>query len=145
MKRGVNKKGVELSTNAIIIFVLAALALAVLAYFFLSGTGKTTGTIADIFRTSTAGVTRTLAIESCQQRCDQIQDYSYTSAQKSAFCTRSFYIDDDGDGQADTYGDKNQKKSFYCYTRSTEASKENLDVICTVGDRQLDCVSDVQR
>src|SRR3989344_5959298 len=112
MKRGLDKKGVELSTNAIIIFVLAALALAVLAYFFLSGTGKTTGTIADIFRTSTAGVTRSLAIETCQQRCEQIQEATDAQIKKSAYCTKSFYIDDDGDGQADSDSD-GKKIPFY--------------------------------
>ncbi len=132
MKRGtVNKKGVELSTNAIIIFVLAALALAVLAYFFLSGTGKTTGTIADIFRTSTAGVTRGLAIESCQQRCDQIQDATPAQIKNSAFCTKSFYIDDDGDGSADI-DSAGKKIPYYCHSK-------NLDVSCTAKGTLVVC------
>ena len=123
MKRGLDKKGVELSTNAIIIFVLAALALAVLAYFFLSGTGKTTGTIADIFRTSTAGVTRSLAIETCQQRCEQIQEATDEQIKKRAYCTKSSYIDADGDGQADSDSD-GKKIPFYCL--------KDLGVSCTV-------------
>ncbi|MDO8556192.1 MAG: hypothetical protein Q7R96_03395 [Nanoarchaeota archaeon] len=130
MKRGINKQGVEISTNAIIIFVLAALALAVLAYFFLSGTGKTTGTIADIFRTSTAGVTRSLAIETCQQRCDQMQELTATQIKKSAYCTKSFYIDDDGDGQADT-DDSGKKIPYYC--------EKDLGTSCLVKGQPVTC------
>ena len=117
-KEVVGKKGAELSLNTIIIWVLGAVVLAVVIYFFLTGTGRTSGSISDIFKTATAGVSRDLAIETCEQRCESIQDKSDTIAKNSAYCKSPFKIDDDGDGQPEEYlntkTNKREPKKFYC-------------------------------
>ncbi|HLD11988.1 MAG TPA: hypothetical protein VJB87_00160 [Candidatus Nanoarchaeia archaeon] len=131
----VKKRGVELPSSTIITFVLLAVALAVLAYFFLSGAGKTTGTISDIFKSSTAGVSRDLAIETCYQRCRQIESYPLTLAKKSAFCTSPFRIDDDGDGAPEEYvvGDQRKAVQFYCGGNKNKVSGvDSLEIGCSI-------------
>ncbi|MDO8628811.1 MAG: hypothetical protein Q7R56_03580 [Nanoarchaeota archaeon] len=138
-----SKRGVELPSSTIIVFVLLAIALAVLAYFFLTGAARTTGTISDIFKSSTAGVSRDLAIETCNQRCDKIQDYSLTTARLSAFCTGSFKIDSNGNGQPDMYldtkTDKNLPIQYYCdITPAIDGSTNSLGIQCLINVKNKD-------
>ncbi len=134
MKRGaLDKKGAELSLNTIIVWVLGAVALVVIVYFFMSGTGKTSGSISDIFKTATAGVSRDLAIETCEQRCESIRDKSKFIAENSAYCKGQFKIDDDGDGVPEEYMvDANRRATvkFYCYRGSPRTGEESLRVDC---------------
>ena len=146
-KEAIGKKGAELSLNTIIVWVLGAILLVVVVYFFLTGTGRTSGSISDIFKASTAGVSRDLAIEACQQRCDSIKGYSKATAENSAFCKSPFKIDDDGDGVSEEYiadpeTGKRAAVKFYCRGPSDRSKgRDSLKMPCTLqSGEELSCI-----
>lgn len=119
-----NKKGADLTLNTIIIGILVVLVLVVLVAFFLGGTAGLTKTIKSIFFGTTTGTDRTIAIETCRQRCDQLDslltdkkpDEIAATVDSSAFCKVPFEIDMNGDGKVDTYtkDTKELNVKYYC-------------------------------
>ena len=97
-----DKKGVELTLNTVIVGVLVVLALIVIVTFFLGGTAGLTSTIKDIFAGTTAGTTETIAVQTCNNRCEQAKTLPEGLRATSAYCTKPFNIDTTGDGKADT-------------------------------------------
>jgi hypothetical protein len=128
-----NKRGQGLPLSTVIIAILVVLVLIVLVGFFLGGTTGLTNTIKTIFFGTTAGTDKVLAIQTCDQRCNQAQVLSEADRPKSAFCTRSFNIDDNSDGQAEFYdvGDGTTKYvRFYCNVPKDTGVVKSLKVTC---------------
>lgn len=136
-----NKKGADLTLNTIIIGILVVLVLVVLVAFFLGGTAGLTKTIKSIFFGTTAGTDQTIAIETCRQRCDQLDTLvsdKDAAARKtiipaSAFCNAPFKIDKDNDGIADyvKVGENNVDVKYYCNkVASTDGAVNTLGVSC---------------
>jgi len=128
-----DKKGAELSINVIIISILVILVLVIVAAFFTGGSAKLFSTIRDVFSGTTAGTDRALAEQNCQQYCAQAQ--TLQSYSTSAYCTKWFNIDANGDGEADFIreGDNKIYKKYYCGS-SNSNGPDNLGVSCS--DRQ---------
>lgn len=101
-----NKKGVELTLNTVIIAILVVLVLIVIVGFFLGGTTKAKNTIADIFSASVAGSDLSLAVQQCENFCEQARGWSDTLKISSPYCTKTFNLDLNLDGIADGSDDK---------------------------------------
>lgn len=111
-----NKKGQGLTLNTIVIAILVVLVLVVVAAFFLGGTKGLTDSIKRVFFKTTTGTDYPIVIETCKQRCDQIDTtlsiITGTDAEikqkradailGSAFCKDPFNIDKNSDGNVDT-------------------------------------------
>lgn len=124
-----NKKGAELSINVIIIAILVILVLVIVAAFFTGGSAKLFNSVKDIFSGSTAGTDRALAEQNCQLYCSQ--SASLQNPSTSAYCTKSFSIDADGDGEAEytKEGDLTVYKKYYCGP-SNPKGIDNLGISC---------------
>ena len=97
-----NKRGQSLPLNTLIIIILVVIVLIVVAIFFLGGTSSLSRSIRNIFFGTTAGTDMNLALEICEQRCEQAKDLPATPAtirQKSAYCATGFDIDRNNDGR----------------------------------------------
>ena len=127
------KKGAELSINVIIISILVILVLVIVAAFFTGGASKLFSTVRDIFTGTTAGADRALAEQNCNLYCSQ--SASLQNPSKSAYCTKWFNIDSDGDGEADYILEGGSKvyKKFYCGSGNSNGI-DNLGISCN--DRQ---------
>ncbi len=131
------KKGqIELTT--IIGAIIVVTVLIVLITFFLGGFGKIRDTITNVFYPITSGTDLAIAVQTCEQRCDQARLLPDSIMKNSAYCTSSFNIDYNGDGEADTIteGDKTILKKFYCYNK--EANSGTLNVPCQVKYKNQD-------
>ena len=131
-----NKKGVDLTINTIIIAVLAVLVLIVVTTFFLGGFGRVTEVISNVFFPLTTGTDLTIAIQSCEQRCEQTKTLT-EPLRKNFYCLHSFKIDKDGDSRADRVGgndaDKNQPfVKYYCSRILDTGTEKDLGVSCEV-------------
>lgn len=121
-----NKRGVELTLNTVIIGILVVLVLIVIITFFLGGTAGLTRTIRGIFYGTTAGTSEALAVQTCNNRCDQASILPIPTARAaSAFCKQSFEIDKDNDGEADyTLVDKKKVyDKYYCWPGTDKAEE----------------------
>ena len=134
-----NKRGQGLPLNVLIIAILVVIVLVVLVTIFLSGTAGLTKTIRDIFGGTIAGTDKSIAVESCKNRCNQAELLSKEQQATSAFCKKPFNIDDNLDGEADFVKDADGKKIYnewYCSpgtgTRDPAANRENLGVGCSI-------------
>ena len=93
MPKKMDKRGMDLTLNTIIIAVLVVLVLVLVATFFLGGFKGLTDRIKAIFFTTTAGVDEVLAVEICRQYCDQAEVLPATLQENSAYCKQAFVID----------------------------------------------------
>ncbi len=134
-----NKKGVALSLNTLIIAILVIIVLVVLVGFFLFGFKGLADQAKKVFFGTITGTDRTLAMQNCEQYCDQAELLKDSTVIKkvSAYCTKFFYIDDDGDGEAEYEGEGGDKKfvKFYCFpgaktVKGGKTPAESLNVIC---------------
>src|SRR3989344_1147825 len=119
------KKGIEITTSTLIIFILAVIALIAIAAFFMGGFGKIADTIKGYFYGSTVGITRESAVQFCEQYCDRAQSLPKDAQPESAFCTALFDIDSNGDGKVD--------KQLYCKIKPSNAAEksESLNTDCS--------------
>ena len=121
-----NKKGVDLTLNTIIVAVLVVLVLIVVVTFFFGSFKGLTDRVKATFFTTTAGTDELLAVQTCQQYCDQAQLLLRTGSskadelvQRSAYCIQGFVIE----GQStfdDTKG--TYDKVFSCGLSTTSSS-----------------------
>ena len=136
-----NKKGQSLPLNTVVIAVLVILVLVVVIIFFLGGMGGLTSKIKTMFFGSMVGTDRVIAVQTCNTRCDQAK--LLPNPKLSAYCTRSFNIDDDGDGEADKENDK--YLSWFCYPGTENVGslgdlKKYLNVPCIDEGKQIVCI-----
>ena len=132
-----NKKCVDLTINTIIIAVLVVLVLIVVSTFFLGGFGRITETISRVFFPITSGTDLTIAVQTCEQRCEQVKLLSDPLRKNSAFCKSSFNVDNDGNGYADKIGGNDEDKSkpfvkYYCSRETESEEQKSLGVSCEV-------------
>src|SRR3989344_9269426 len=118
-----NKKGVELTLTTIITAIIVVMVLIVVVTFFLGGFGRVKDTIVNVFFPLTSGTDLSIAVQTCEQRCDQARVLPTNNIKKqSSFCTSSFNIDlDPKDGEADKASDGITLKKFYCYDTGKSA------------------------
>ena len=119
------KKGQGLPLNTVIVAILVVLVLIVLVAFFLGGTTGLVKTVKKVFFGTTAGTDMSLAYESCKQYCLQAEGLPNTTWEKSAYCTKSFEIDSDNNGEADLCDDKEKYARYYCHN-------DMLNVPCSI-------------
>jgi|SRR3989344_2579315 len=95
MQKKTDKRGQSLTLNTIIIAILAILVLVVVVTFFFGGFKGLTDRIKSTFYSTTAGTDEVLAVQSCQQFCDQAKLLPDTGGLRgsSAYCTTAFVID----------------------------------------------------
>ena len=135
-----NKKGAELTLNTVIVGILVVVVLLVVITFFLGGTAGLTRTIRGIFYGTTAGTSETIAVQSCQNRCDQALVLPEATRSASAFCMQPFEIDKNNDGEADydLVDGKKLNREYYCGPKADrkpsveKAQVFDLGVACTV-------------
>ena len=105
-----NKKGVELSFNVVIIAIIVILVLVVLASFFVGGFTKLAEIIFGQSVDSLESATTT-----CTTSCSRAQLYESTIQKRnSGYCTKTWRFDEDKDGNTDRDAEGNLKK-YYCY------------------------------
>ena len=111
-----DKKGLELSYNTIILGILVVIVLVVVVVFFIGGFSSVTGKIRDFLKISTAGTDLEVALSECQSRCERAKALPGDLRHTSAYCTSSFLIDYDNNGKADTINinDNDFSVKFYC-------------------------------
>src|SRR3989344_958951 len=98
-----DKKGLELSYNTIILGILVVIVLVVVVVFFIGGFSTVSGKIKNFLGVSVAGTDLEVAISECQSRCERAKALPENLRHTSAYCTSSFLIDYSGsDGKSDT-------------------------------------------
>ena len=125
-----NKKGQGLPLNVLVVAILVIVVLILVVTFFFGGFTNISVRIKDLFFTGTAGTSETLAIQSCQRFCDNLnlRDFDTEDALKkvagsSNFC-RPMDIDLDGSGVIEVGAGRNEK--------DIKCSDPRLGVTCKV-------------
>ncbi|MBI2148740.1 hypothetical protein HYU23_03600 [Candidatus Woesearchaeota archaeon] len=90
-----NKKAQGMPMNVIIIAIIVLVVLVILIAFFAGGFGSVVGKVRDLFTGTTAGQSRDVVIQTCQNLCDTAKVLPEGSQQFSGFCKQSFVVDDD--------------------------------------------------
>lgn len=132
-----SRKAQGLPLNTVILAILVVLVLFVVAAFFLGGTAGIMKQVRSLFYGTTAGTDRVLNSQTCEQRCEQLKLLPRTAISSSAYCTQSFFIDTDNNGEADLLNPNDSKagyKPYYCYEKTSELSSGNLGVPCRLDD-----------
>lgn len=128
-----NKKGAELPMNFLVMAIIVIVALVVILVFFLGGTSSITTKIKNIFTSQVAGTDMTLAVQTCNQYCENAKLLPQDIQKNSAFCQYSFLIDKNGDGVAEKTKDGKDYKKFYCNKKTPNPDTEEiLGITCTV-------------
>lgn len=113
-----NKKGVELSMNVIVISILVILVLLVLAFFFLGGTSK----LFENFKTISPDNLET-AVGDCQSKCQLAGTYtSDNQKEKSGYCRTTYKVDSNSDGVAD--------ENHHCWSSTIEVICPGVQDLC---------------
>lgn len=115
-----NKKGVELPQNVIIISIIVLVVLVVVIAFFAGGTATIGQRIKSLFSAGADDISTSLSF--CEQYCQTAQGYNSDATKRaSSYCTRFFSIDKDGDGSVDL-DSENKPNKYFC--------KDDLNVPC---------------
>ena len=127
-----DKRGQSLTLNTIIIAILVILVLVILVAFFTGGMANLTNKIRTTLFGSIAGTDQTLAVQNCENYCQQLAVLPEAARAKSAFCTKYFNIDIDNNGEADFIPgtdskDKETKiyKRWYCSKAPPGAERDD--------------------
>jgi len=130
-----DKRGQSLPLNTLVIIILVVIVLIVIAVFFLGGTSSLSKSIRSIFFGATAGTDRSLAVEICNQRCEQAKNLpSNVLKMNSAYCRNGFDIDLDRDGKTESQ----EERDIRCWEPELLGSNgcilgkdsENKEVLC---------------
>ena len=137
-----NKKGQALSLNTIVIAVIVVVVLIVVVSFFLFGFKGLTDQVKKVFFGTTAGTDRTLAIQQCENFCGQLDLLPAIAVGESPYCSFSFNIDTDNDGEAQIVPGSDPKR-YVDYSCTSRTGAETLNVNCVVrkdfdGDGKVD-------
>ncbi len=134
-----NKRGQSLPMNVVIIGIIVLVVLLLVLLFFVGGFSKIRDGLSNAFGGATAGTDAQQAVQFCQGYCNQAQQLGTPPLVKnSAFCKKTFSIDQNGDGKADRVGGKDDDttqplKKFSCGPVSGTGSTDelvSLDVNC---------------
>lgn len=88
-----DKRGVDLTLNTIIIAVLVILVLVVVVVFFLGGFQGLTSKIRNTFFSATAGTDKVFAVQTCSQFCEQAKLLPKNLQPSSSYCSYAFAIE----------------------------------------------------
>ncbi|MEK6835848.1 MAG: hypothetical protein AABX55_02385 [Nanoarchaeota archaeon] len=120
-----DKKGVELSFNVIIIAILVILVLVIVGYFFTTGA-------AGLFKLfgGLAPDDRDVAVTSCSSKCQLAQQFG-TENQKasSSYCRNTWKIDTNNDGKIDTDAEGNVIK-YHCWDNAIGETCPGVQEFC---------------
>ena|SRR3989338_9765983 len=128
------KRGESLPLNVIIIGILVVLVLVSVAVFYFFTWGKTTSTIKRTFSNIVAGDDRGLATQLCSKWCEDAKLLSFNERKNSAYCGKSFNVDDDLDGEAEKDGN-GKYYNYYCYYDAVNYNEDrdrHLGVSCFI-------------
>ena len=95
----INKKGQDLPVNVIIVAIIVLVVLIIVVAFFAGGFSNIVGKIRGIFGGGVSGQERDIAIQTCQQLCDNAKRLPTSTQGKSGYCTNSYLVDDDGSSE----------------------------------------------
>ena len=109
-----NKRGQGLPMNTVIVAILVIVVLVVVVVFFLGGFAGLSSKVKAIFYGTTAGTDLTLAVQTCESRCEQAMLLPKSTLGASAFCNAPFYLDTDNDGEAQKDAD-GKFVNYYCH------------------------------
>jgi len=127
-----NKKGQALSLNTVIMAIIVVVVLIVVVSFFLFGFQGLTQRARALFFGTTAGTDTVLAVQNCEQFCDQaVLLPSEALIKSSPYCSFKFRIDKNNDGEADKDKEGNFI-DFYCndFGKAEQKNNNHLGVIC---------------
>src|SRR3989344_4962422 len=96
-----NKRGQEFSLNTIVIAIIVVVVLIVVVSFFLFGFKGLIDRVKSIFFGTTAGTDRTLAVQQCNNYCDQLDLLPDSALAGSPYCNYKFNMDENNDGEAE--------------------------------------------
>ena len=104
-----NKKGVELSFNIIVILIILVIVLVIIAAFFTGAFSKLLERLNQVNADSLS-----IAVSDCNSKCKLAQTYDTTNAKKkSGYCKNTWRFDVDEDGQVDKVGD--DFREYHCW------------------------------
>ncbi len=106
-----NKRGVDLALNTLVIIILVVIVLIVVAVFFLGGTSSLSRSIRNIFYGTTVGTDLALALEQCDNHCSILQGMPPTTRKASGYCRATYDIDQDGNGKIE----EGDARGVHCY------------------------------
>ena len=86
-----NKKGIELPQNVIVIAIIVLIVLVVIIALFAGGTGTIFSRFQDLFSKSVDD--ESTAISFCQQYCEQDRNKPTNLQKNSKYCTETFTLD----------------------------------------------------
>jgi len=113
-----NKKGVELSMNVIIISILVILVLVVLSFFFLGGTSNLFKKIQSVGLDDLETAAR-----DCTSKCQLAQTSSSDELkEKSSYCSAVYSGDSNGDEIAD--------KKYHCWSNTIGINCPGVEDFC---------------
>jgi len=129
-----SKKGAEIALNTIIIAIIVLVVLVIIIAFFAGGASSVIDKIRSIFTGKTEGQDMALAIQNCQEYCDQAKQLKQSGATQQAimnspYCTQWVKLDyNPKDGVADkTEPDQSGTsdfKRYYCSFNNKDAKAE---------------------
>ncbi len=129
-----DRRGVDLTLNTIIIAVLVVLVLVVVIVFFIGGFRGLTDRIKATFFGTTAGTDRVLAVQACEQYCEQAKLLPKVSQPLSAYCTQGFIIEGEHykteKGKYNAVSPCGIDNNLIVDRYGAEAMGENLKVAC---------------
>ena len=117
-----NKKGVELSMNVIIISILVILVLLVLAFFFLGGTSNLFKKIQKVSPDNLETAAR-----DCTSKCQLAQTYQTNALkERSGYCSTTHDVDSNSDGIAD--------EAHHCWSETIGIECPGIREFCLSND-----------
>ena len=119
-----NKKGVELSMNVVIIAILVILVLVIVAAFFVGGIGH----LVDIIR-GVAPDDQSTAASTCSSKCDLAQVLNEATKKNAEYCTKTWKFDENGDGKIDVDAEGNIKR-YHCYDSPISVRCPGVEDFC---------------
>ena len=128
-----NKKGVELPQNVVIIAIIVLVVLVVLIAFFVGGSGTAFSRFSDIF--SKGSDDESTAISFCEQYCQTAQNQEASLQSNSNYCTKWFKLDrQPKDGKVDKVEGKYTR--YFCSDKHIQdaegAETGSVGVACEV-------------
>ena len=125
-----NKKGVELTFNTVVVGLITVVVLLVVITIFWGGTGQIQTAMQNFFKGTTSGMAPDLATQICLDRCKNAEALpNQPLKDRSSFCTAKFELDTDGNGEAqfEMEKDPDTGKTNKVYTKFT---CEKIGVTC---------------
>lgn len=124
-----NKKGQGLPLNTLVMAIIVIIVLVIIVIFFLGGFSAIKDRFTSIFSKAPGGEDYDLVVNSCMQYCEQAKLLaSDISKKNSAYCSKTFRIDKNGNGKIDIE-EGEREDNFKCFDDYIGVSCEGVS--CT--------------